>query len=153
MTLREAGRGDMPAIASLYRHTMRTSLSFLPELHSPAEDLAFFRDKLLPQNAFWAAEEAGTIRGFIAFHDVFIEHLHVHPDDQGKGFGHALLEKAKSANPELHLWTFQQNARARAFYEARGFSPLRFTDGAGNEERMPDVLYGWKRDAAPNTNP
>ena len=151
MILRRATAADMAQVATLYRHTMRTSLSFLPQLHTPAEDLWFFRDKLLPDNAFWVGGEVGAIAGFIAFHDGFVEHLHVHPDHQGKGLGHALLERAKSANVELQLWTFQQNARARAFYEARGFRPLRFTEGGGNEERLPDVLYGWRRDGQPIT--
>jgi len=141
----------MPQVARLFRHVMRTSLAFLPELHTPSEDLAFFRERLFADHAFWIAEEGGVVRGFIAYREGFVEHLHVHPDYQGRGFGHALLQKAKSANARLQLWTFQQNARARAFYEARGFSAVRFTDGEGNEERQPDVLYGWAREAPPIT--
>ena len=30
------------------------------------------------------------------------------------------------------------------FYEARGFRAIRFTDGADNEEQMPDVRYRWE---------
>jgi hypothetical protein len=44
----------------------------------------------------------------------------------------------------LELWCFQANARARRFYEARGFHAIRFTDGADNEERTPDG-YRWER--------
>jgi hypothetical protein len=44
----------------------------------------------------------------------------------------------------LHLWTFQRNAQARRFYEARGFALVEETDGAGNEEKEPDALYLWK---------
>jgi len=36
------------------------------------------------------------------------------------------------------------NARARRFYEARDFHAIRFTDGADNEERMPDIRYRWE---------
>jgi hypothetical protein len=43
------------------------------------------------------------------------------------------------------LWTFQRNALARRFYEKEGFVAVRETDGSGNEEREPDVLYLWKR--------
>ena len=37
-----------------------------------------------------------------------------------------------------------QYARRR-FYEARGFRTTRFTDGADNEERTPDVRYPCER--------
>lgn len=148
MKLRRAALADMPAIARLFRHVMRISLSFLPELHTPAEDLAHFRDRLFVDHTFWVAEQGGVVCGFIAFRDGFVEHLHVCPEHQERGLGGALLDKAKAANAHLQLWTFQQNARARAFYEARGFSAVRFTDGEGNEERQPDVLYGWSRDEA-----
>ena len=43
----------------------------------------------------------------------------------------------------MQLWTFQQNARARRFYEERGFRAVEFTDGEGNEEKTPDVRYEW----------
>ena len=45
----------------------------------------------------------------------------------------------------LQLWTFQGNVKARAFYERRGFTAAEFTDGEGNEERLPDVRYEWRR--------
>ena len=48
-----------------------------------------------------------------------------------------------AAGAPLQLWTFQRNLRARAFYEKLAFAPVRFTDGASNEEREPDVLYAW----------
>lgn len=47
-------------------------------------------------------------------------------------------------NP-LELWCFQANSRARRFYEARGFRAICFTDGAANEENVPDTRYCWER--------
>jgi GNAT superfamily N-acetyltransferase len=43
----------------------------------------------------------------------------------------------------LRLWTFQKNEGARRFYERHGFDVVEMTDGAGNEEHEPDVLYAW----------
>jgi hypothetical protein len=43
------------------------------------------------------------------------------------------------------LWTFQRNAQARRFYEARGFACIEETDGAGNEEKEADARYLWTR--------
>jgi hypothetical protein len=35
-------------------------------------------------------------------------------------------------------------ARPDAVYESRGFRAIAFGDGAGNEEKCPDVLYEWR---------
>ena len=68
------------------------------------------------------------------------------PRRRARGLGLQLLEKAKEAYAELSLWTFQQNLRARRFYERHGFVAVTETDGADNEEKLPDVLYRWRRE-------
>jgi hypothetical protein len=50
----------------------------------------------------------------------------------------------------LRLHVFQRNARARAFYEHRGFRVDALRDGSQNEEREPDAVYVW---APPFTPP
>jgi GNAT superfamily N-acetyltransferase len=81
----------------------------------------------------------------IAFHDDWIEQLYVLPEAQGRGLGSELLDVAKQASARLQLWTFQRNAPARRFYEARGFALVEQTDGARNEENEPDARYLWTR--------
>jgi putative acetyltransferase len=142
--LRLAAADDASAIAILLRTTFRISLPFLPELHTAEEDLGFIRRKVLTEDTVWVAEVAGAVAGFIAFRDGWIDHLYVHPDRQGGGLGPALLDKALEDGMPRQLWTFQQNARARRFYEARGFRAIRFTEGEDNEEKTPDVLYLWE---------
>jgi hypothetical protein len=39
------------------------------------------------------------------------------------------------------LWTFQKNARARQFYEDRGWTQAELTDGQASEENEPEVRY------------
>ena len=86
---------------------------------------------------------AARSSGYIGFREGWIQHLFIHPDAQGQGIGPALLAKALEAGAPTQLWTFQQNARARRFYEARGFRAVEFTDGAGNEEKTPmSATYG-----------
>lgn len=143
MILRPANARDAPAIASLLRTTRQTSLSFLPNLHSPAEELVFVANNILPEGDVWIAEHKSAM-GFIAFRDGWIDHLYVHPLSQGQGVGRALLAKALEDGARRQLWTFQANARARRFYESHGFKPVEFTDGAGNEENTPDVRYVWR---------
>lgn len=143
MTLRPATPDDAPALAVILRTCFRVSLPFLPELHTAEEDLAYISGKLMVEDAVWAAEVEGAVVGYVAFRDDWIDHLYVHPDRQGQGIGPALLDKALADGRPKQLWTFQQNVRARRFYEARGFRPVEFTDGSGNEERTPDVRYLW----------
>ena len=146
MKLRRATLDEMSDVARLYRHTVRTSLPFLPEMHTPEEDIAFFSERLYVTTEVWlAVDEAGDIEGYIAFKPDFIEHLFIRPASQGQGVGVMLLAKAMAASRELSLWTFQKNARARRFYERHGFAVVMETDGQDNEEKEPDVLYRWRR--------
>ena len=55
-----------------------------------------------------------------------------------------MLAHVKSRRPGgFRLWTFQDNAGARRFYDRHGLRAVELTDGAGNEEKMPDVRYAW----------
>jgi GNAT superfamily N-acetyltransferase len=93
----------------------------------------------------WGAFAGGAMTGLIAFREGWIEQLYVLPDAQGQGVGTSLLKLARDAFDDLRLWTFQRNANARRFYEARGFALVRETDGSDNEEKEPDALYRWTR--------
>lgn len=150
MILRRATPDDLPALARLHRRTVRTSLPFLPELHTPDEDARFFAEVLSARNAIWLAEHDGAAIGYVAFRADWIDHLFVDPDHQGAGIGDALLALALREPAQVRLWTFQRNQRARRFYERRGFRLVLLTDGADNEEKEPDALYEWRRpDPAP----
>jgi putative acetyltransferase len=142
--LRRASLDDAGAIARLHRLTMRVSLPYLPDLHTAEQDLRFFSERLLPECETWVAEVDGEIAGYVASKPGWVMHLYVHPERQGAGIGAALLIKALEDASPRQLWTFQQNARARRFYEARGFKLVRLTDGADNEEKQPDALYEWR---------
>lgn len=143
MILRRARTSDAHAIATVHRAAMRVSLSFLPELHTAEEDLAFFVDRFLPANEVWVADRQGGIVGYVGFDGGWINHLYVAPDAQGQGIGARLLARALADRRPRRLWTFQENERARRFYESRGFRLIELTDGQGNEEKTPDALYAW----------
>jgi GNAT superfamily N-acetyltransferase len=144
LILRPALAEDAPAIAIVHRTAMRTSLGFLPELHTAEEDLRFFSECFLPANEVRVADADGQVAGYIGFDADWIHHLYLLPEFQGQGIGPRLLALAMADGRPRQLWTFQQNARARKFYEARGFVLLELTDGSGNEERTPDALYEWR---------
>lgn len=143
MILRPATSHDAPAIAAILRTCFRVSLPFLPELHTPDEDLAYVSGCLLVNDTVWVAEVGGAVVGYVGFRSDWIDHLYIHPVRQGQGIGPALLAKALEDGRPKQLWAFQQNTRARRFYETHGFRAVEFTDGSGNEEKTPDVRYVW----------
>ncbi len=136
----------MQAVARLHRHVRTACLPYLPDLHTPDEDLAYFHGVAFPGSTFWLAEARNQLVGFAAARDEWLDHLYIEPAWHGRGVGSALLLAVQEGRLRLDLWTSQQNAAARRFYERRGFRPVEMTDGSGNEERVPDIRYRWIRD-------
>ena len=135
---------DAPEISRLYRTSCDTALPFLPKLHTPKDDLEFFSKHIFPQNeVFLARNPKGRILGFIAFDETTINELFLMPGFGRQGIGTRLLDVAKRQRKKLQLWTFKRNEVAKQFYAKQGFKPIRETDGSGNEEKEPDVLYEW----------
>jgi GNAT superfamily N-acetyltransferase len=149
--LRRATADDADAIASVLTASFRL-LSFLPMLHTAEEDRRFIATVILRDCEVTVAEDESGIVSFLARSGEEVRLLYTRPDRIGSGAGTQLIETAKRSRvAALELWCFQANTRARRFYEARGFRAIRFTDGADNEERMPDIRYRWDR--APLTRP
>jgi ribosomal protein S18 acetylase RimI-like enzyme len=148
VNLRAATAADAASLADVFIPSFRT-LAFLPRMHTDEEDRAFLRDAVLANQEVWVAEEGGRVVGFAALTADMLSHLYVHPEAQGRGAGAALLSRAKERRPDgFTFWVFQQNDRARRFYEAQGCRLVRLTDGSLNEERTPDALYEWRPGAA-----
>jgi putative acetyltransferase len=146
ITVRRLTEAEMDEAARVLRLSFDDQYPWLAGLHTPEEDRSFFREILYPSCQIWGAGIDELI-GIIAFRPGLIDQLYVRPGYQGQGVGSALLAVAVSQSDELELWTFQENNRARRFYEAKGFVAMRETDGSDNEEREPDVLYRWERPA------
>jgi GNAT superfamily N-acetyltransferase len=136
---------DADAVADVFAASFRT-LTFLPMLHTDDEYRAY-TTKLIETHEVWAAVDDDRIIGMAALSEDELDQFYVHPDAQGRGVGDALLAKAKERRPDgFTFWVFQQNDRARRFYERRGCRAVMLTDGSGNEERTPDALYEWRPD-------
>jgi GNAT superfamily N-acetyltransferase len=147
MTLRvhQAAAADADAIAAAFSASFRL-LTFLPTLHTVEEDRQFIASVILKQCDVTVAEDDSGIVSFLARQNEEVRLLYTRPDRIGCGAGTQLIAAAQASGvAALELWCFQANVRARRFYEARGFRPIRLTDGADNEERTPDVRYRWKR--------
>ncbi|MGV1788799.1 N-acetyltransferase family protein [Rhizobium sp. A37_96] len=144
VSLRKLDLVDMPAAAAVHRASFDERLPTLSGLHTPEEDVGFWSAVVFKDCQIWGAEEGGRLVGVIAFLEDWIDQLYVLPEAQERGIGSRLLDVAKSAYPVLSLWTFKRNAPARRFYEKHGFFVVDESDGAGNEEKEPDVLYKWE---------
>ena len=145
LTHRAAVANDVDAIARVFSPSLRL-LTFLPEFHTVEEDRWFIANIILKECEVTVAENNNSMVSFLARQDEEIRLLYTQPDFIGRGAGSLLLGAAKRAGiAVLELWCFQSNVRARQFYEARGFRPIKFTDGQHNEEKTPDIRYRWER--------
>lgn len=143
--VRKLALADMDAAARVHRAAFDDRLPWLAGLHTSQEDRQFYRTQVFAACTVWGAEIDGALVGIVAARPLWIDQLYILPSAQGRGIGSRLLETARADQDSVSLWTFQRNAGARRFYEARGFVAVEETDGAGNEEREPDVLYRWTR--------
>ncbi len=142
--IRPATPEDAEAVARLFRAVRTACLPYLPELHTPAEDLWFFRAQVFRDCTVWVAGDA-DIDGFCAWRPGWVDHLYIRPQRHRQGLGTALLGRAMEDYSPLRLWAFQRNTQALRFYAARGFQVIERTDGSRNEEREPDALLEWER--------
>jgi GNAT superfamily N-acetyltransferase len=143
--IRRGGADDARAAADLYLRARAAALrsgSIPAGVHDDDDVRGYFAAHIVQDCELWLAEEDGVLAGILVLDGDMIDQLYVEPERTGRGIGSALLAVAERERPEgLRLWTFQSNAGAQRFYERHGFVAVRRTDGRGNEERAPDVLY------------
>ncbi len=159
MDVRPATGDDAQAIEAIrvagwrvaYRHVFPPD-----ELDRMPVDGQRWRSRLERPPRGWAtfvAEDEGRVIGFVSVgpsRDVRglgeLYAIYVDPDVWSTGAGRALAEHAErrlaSEYAEATLWVLEDNPRARAFYEAGGWTP----DGARKAEerwgvRAPEVRY------------
>jgi len=146
---RLATLGDADAVADVYLRSRKELVACAPLAHSDEDVRDWIRGRLIPAGRTTVAVVDGLIVGLVSVAKAtdcsWIEQLYLRPAWIGLGIGTRLLELARTElPPPIRLYTFQCNDRARNFYERRGFKAVRFSDGSGNEEKSPDVLYEWR---------
>lgn len=120
MTLRPATRADLPGIWEVRYSVTENTLT--PGRISDEE----VQRSIEEDGLGWVAEEAGQIAGFaIGLHSGNVWALFVRPEHEGRGIGsalHAELLNWFAGQPVERLWlSTDAHARARRFYEARGW--------------------------------
>ena len=119
---------------------------WMPRIHTRAEDLSF-AGHMIEQGWVTVAEDDSGIQAFAARNGADVHALYVARAAQGQGVGAALLTHMQAATDHLTLWTFQANRGAQRFYLRHGFAEVERTDGARNDEGLPDIRYDWHKDA------
>lgn len=120
---------------------------WMPELYTGAETVAFC-GTMIDRGWMTVAELDGRIVGFLARHKEEINALYVAKEQCGAGFGLQLLDHAKQGSDRLSLWTFDANVGAQRFYRREGFVETARTQGAGNQENLPDIAFMWTKETA-----
>ncbi|MFH8449844.1 GNAT family N-acetyltransferase [Streptomyces fungicidicus] len=144
--LRRALESDADAAAAVWLRSFAAALPGVVRPRSDDEVRGYFRHVLVPARDTWVAETAdGDVTGVMVLEGEELDQLYLAPEWRGRGIGDRFVALAKERSPGgLALWTFQVNAPAHRFYERHGFTAVEWTDGAGNEEREPDVRYVWR---------
>ena len=142
--LRPARSTDAGAIGAILTEFC-TKTPWMPLLHSGAEDIAH-AGAMIARGWVTVAEVDGQVAGFSAADADEVNALYVAAGHRRAGIGGALLQRLQGANEVLKLWTFQVNRPALAFYQAHGFYETARSDGADNDEQLPDVQMMWQRE-------
>lgn len=148
MKLRRGTAADARAAADLYLRARRAAVEMIPQqpVHTDDEVRAWFATHVVRDCELWVAEEdPGALAGIMVLDGAWVDQLYVEPALTGRGIGTQLLGLAKRERPQgLELWTFATNTGAQRFYERHGFVEAERTDGRGNEEGAPDILYVYR---------
>jgi len=156
VTFRPATDADAEQVASVLLASRKAFLTFAPLAHADDDVRGWMANVLVPGGGVSVAADPGSndlIVGMMAISQQggvgWIDQLYLHPTVVGRGIGTRFVERAKdSLGSPIRLYTFQENAGARRFYERHGFRAIAFSDGADNEEHCPDVLYEWAAPAS-----
>lgn len=140
--IRVAEPSDAPAMGKVLSDWIDAT-PWMPRLHARTDDAAFC-GRLVGSSDVWVAC-APEVVGFLARHEAEVDALYLAETARRQGWGGKLLDTAKSGMAALELWTFQANHPAIAFYAAAGFREIRRTDGANNDEKLPDCRMRWER--------
>lgn len=145
VTIELATAADAAAIADLYLAARADALPWLRRVHGDAATRDWIIHDRLARGENWIARSGEEIVGFMALDREDLDQLYLKPGHYRRGIGSKLMAKAKERSPQLlHLFCFQRNLRARAFYERHGFAIIDRNDGSRNVEGEPDILYVWR---------
>lgn len=153
---RPATDTDAEQVASVLLASRNAFVAFAPLAHADDDVRAWVANVLIPRGGVSVAVARSSHEGVVGMMAVarqdgvgWIDQLYLHTSVVGRGIGTRFIALAiESLGSPVRLYTFQENAGARRFYERHGFRAIAFSDGSDNEEQCPDVLYEWAAPAS-----
>lgn len=165
MKLRDATAADANLVAHLHIESWRSAYAAIltaSYLESPieADRRRFWRECFASPAGnlkVMIAEDEGQAIGFVCIFGnadarwgTLIDNLHVLPQAKGRGVGRYLIRAAARWSAEnhpdvgLHLWVYEDNAPARAFYERMGGQMVgRLAQPSPDGNVHVDLCYSW----------
>jgi GNAT superfamily N-acetyltransferase len=145
-TIRPAHAHESEVVADVFLRSWKALMPDIPVGHTDEQVRTWIAGSVMVEKRVLVATENDAVIAMMAVSEDgeggWIDHLYVAPGHVGRGVGSALLKHALATLlAPVRLYTFQSNARARTFYETRGFRPVIFGDGTDNEQQLPDILY------------
>lgn len=166
MLLRSAKISDVEDIIDIHIASWRDAYRpFLdPQyLAGPIEEdrRSVWHERFAEKNVDWqvtVAEDANQILGFVCIfgnHDpkwgALLDNLHVSPHAKRRGIGRQLIESAAAwtaiehPSQGMHLWVFEGNHSACAFYSRLGGSVVERTTDSTYGGSNPCLRYYWPK--------
>ena len=126
MQIRLMTDNDMDSVIDIWLVASKEAHHFIPQEYWESKEKDM-RSVYLPMAETYVLEEAAGIVGFISTVQHALAALFVHPREQGKGYGRALLQSVKERSPKLELKVYKENENAFRFYSSHGFSVVEET--------------------------
>jgi GNAT superfamily N-acetyltransferase len=139
--LRKARPVDAGTVGTILSEFVDTT-PWMPRIHTRAQDVAHAAE-MIEMGWVTLVERDAAVVAFMALDENELNALYVASRARREGVGSALLHHAQKVCRSLTLWTFQANKGAQRFYLRHGFREVLRTDGADNDEGLPDIRFDW----------
>lgn len=146
-TYRRLETRDVSAISRVHRRACLIAYKFMNWSYSDDAVREWYAHEFAGWDWGLVAEPDSSVVGFVATQGLHIDQLFIDPAYQTRGIGTSMLTAALQRMPSLvTLMVFEENKRARRFYEKHNFRPV---GGFLNRtERAVELVY--RRDGNSN---
>lgn len=120
MDIRESRETDLNCVVDLWYKGSIEAHDFIDRNYWKSEK-ENMKSIYLPMAQTYVISNEGKIVGFVSMVDTYLAALFIDSNDQGKGYGKALLNYVKRKHPLIHLKVYKQNTYAIRFYKRNGF--------------------------------